>query len=172
MIQLAANEGYVDEENTIECPRPQRHTSAAEADASEDIANGIQEPTPGPSYASANLMDLMEALRLTQLKIVKLADDIQQMKQMLNGVLSREAAKPMSHLHHSRSSPERQQRSDPDILQPTAATSRPQPAAASANRQASNGRHIDNIYCDKSTASYKEAFIYPNITIFVCLLLV
>ena len=142
VMQLASSEHHTDEEKTNECPHPQRHTSAAKAVTLEDIANGIQEPIPGPSYVSASLMDLMEALRLTQLKIEKLADDIHQMKQMLNGVLGREAAKSMSHLHHSRGSSDRQQRSNPNILQPTADTTRrPQPAAAHVNRQVSNGKY-------------------------------
>ena len=38
------------------------------------------EPIPGPSFASVTLMDVMEALRLTQLKTDKVADDLQEIK--------------------------------------------------------------------------------------------
>ena len=38
------------------------------------------EPIPGPSFASVNLMDLMEALRLTQLKVDKISKDLTELK--------------------------------------------------------------------------------------------
>ena len=47
------------------------------------------EPIPGPSFASVTLMDVnvMEALRLTQLKMDKVADDLQEMKHVFQTLL-------------------------------------------------------------------------------------
>ena len=47
----------------------------------------IHDSTPGPSFISANLSDVMEAVRFTELKIDKLADEIRQLKQMFHSAL-------------------------------------------------------------------------------------
>ena len=49
---------------------------------SSEPSTGPMDPEaiPGPSFASVNLMDLMEALRLTQLKIDKISNDLLELK--------------------------------------------------------------------------------------------
>ena len=153
MPQLAGNEDHINEERSSENP-PQRPMSDVEEGTPEETVTwtGTEDPTPGPSYISANLMDLMEAVRLTQVKIERLTGDVRQVKQMLNEVISREAVKSVPHLYPSRSPPDQLTRSrspaiphrrgDPMILHQSPATAdRPQPASAHAGRRVSHGRH-------------------------------
>ena len=163
MLQLAGSGDHINEERSSENP-PQRPKSDVEEGTPEETVTwtGTEDPTPGPSYLSANLMDLMEAIRLTQVKIESLTGDVRQVNQMLNEVISREAVKSVPHLHQSRSPPDQLTRSrsppdqltrsrspaiphrwgDPMILHPSPATAdRPQPASAHAARRVSHGRH-------------------------------
>lgn len=60
-----------------------------------------QEPTPGPSFVSASMMDVMEALRLTQLKIDKVSNDLQALTLLFHQFL------PQNDLHRSPPTPTR-----------------------------------------------------------------
>ena len=62
------------------------------------------ETTPGPSFASATLMDVMEALRVTQMKIDRLACDLIDVKKALHAMQSSEAKQPGPGTHQSSSS--------------------------------------------------------------------
>ena len=45
-----------------------------------------QDSPPGPSFISVNLMDVMEAVRITQLKVDRLSNDMDQIKQLLQAL--------------------------------------------------------------------------------------
>ena len=81
------------------CP-PDLSANTVSANASDNNIHSLllpkeQEPTPGPSFVSASMMDVMEALRLTQLKIDKVSNDLQALTLLFHQFL------PQNDLHRS-----------------------------------------------------------------------
>ena len=52
------------------------------------------EAIPGPSFATVKLMDVMEALRLTQLKLDKVSGDVDELKKLIQNLPSHDNHKP------------------------------------------------------------------------------
>ena len=77
-------------------PERQRGSSRSEDDGSSGTSaralrsHADPEAAPGPSFLSVSMMDLMEALRLTQLKIDKVADDLEQLKETFQTLASQD----------------------------------------------------------------------------------
>ena len=53
-----------------------------------------EEPLPGPSFISVSMMDVMEAVRLTQLKVDRLTEDLDQVKQLLRALQPQDRPRP------------------------------------------------------------------------------
>ena len=73
----------------------------AAADIPYTYLHSEPESIPGPSFMTASLMDVMEALRITQLKMDKVSNDILEMRQEIRKIahgLDQRAAPPMGHL--------------------------------------------------------------------------
>ena len=66
------------------------HSSTSTEDTSTQHLRAEPEPIPGPSFASVNMMDIMEALRLTQLKIDNMANDVAEIKGVVQTLLARD----------------------------------------------------------------------------------
>ena len=86
--------------------QPSKQSPSLKESSQRQTGDSERETIPGPSFVSANLMDVMEALRLTQLKIDKLADDIQQMREEFRATLRQEARRAESLPHQSPPSPD------------------------------------------------------------------
>ena len=54
------------------------------------------EPIPGPSFASASMMDVMEALQLTQLKLNQVSSEVAELRKAFQTVLSQNDYRQMS----------------------------------------------------------------------------
>ena len=66
-------------------------TNAADA---WDLTHTEPEAIPGPSFTSVSLMDVMEGLRLTQLKVDKVSDELGEMKHLLHTLLRQQTQTP------------------------------------------------------------------------------
>ena len=81
----------------------------APADLPDAAINTSSEPIPGPSFLSVTLMDVMEALRMTHLKMDKLSNDLQEMRQEFQTVLHRSEQTPAPIAGHADSTPQHRQ---------------------------------------------------------------
>ena len=52
------------------------------------------EPIPGPSFMSASIMDVMEALRVTQLKLDRVSNELAELKQALRAMIPGDDRRP------------------------------------------------------------------------------
>ena len=117
------------------------------------------EMTPGPSFASATLMDVMEALRLTQMKIDQLASDLVDVKKAVHAMQSLSGKQSGPGTHQSSSSLATVSHHDCDShLQPTV-SERHQAAPPSESRQ----KHLQDsctqreLHSNKTTSSRHAA---------------
>ena len=68
--------------------------NAADSRAGHGSCDPLPEPIPGPSFLAVNLMDVMEAVRLTQLKLDKVSSDLIEVKQAVQILLLRDTRSP------------------------------------------------------------------------------
>ena len=73
--------------------RSSRHNRTSQHH-SEPLSSVEPEPVPGPSFMSVSLMDVMEALRLTQLKLDQVSEDVADLKQVIRTVLPENGGRP------------------------------------------------------------------------------
>ena len=73
---------------------PHRATSTCRDDVIIQPPSGEPEPVPGPSFMSVSLMDIMEAIRLTQLKLDQVSKDIAHLKQTFQAVWPQDDGRP------------------------------------------------------------------------------
>ena len=71
------------------CPPGRSTTAAADVHTEPDAI-------PGPSFLSVSLMDVMEGVRLTQLKVDKVADELSEVKSLLQVLLSQQTTPVLS----------------------------------------------------------------------------
>ena len=72
----------------------------AQEDKPGSVAHPPSEPLPGPSFISVTLMDVMEAIRMTQVKMDKLADEVSQVRQQLRTLQAQDRSRSGHSLTH------------------------------------------------------------------------
>lgn len=70
----------------ISKPAPHQTSPPADRDTPGSAAHSPSEPLPGPSFISASLMDVMEAVRMTQVSLDHLVKEVSQLKQLVQSL--------------------------------------------------------------------------------------
>ena len=108
----------------------------------EDPASQAAEPSteslPGPSYIAVNLMDVMEAVRLTQMKVDRLSEDLAQVKRLLGTLQPQCSCGPASPRRREQASPGRREQASPGRREP-ASSRRREPAESGERSPTASG---------------------------------
>ena len=131
--------------------QPQETSTAAEPNSEPDpkspppedpprqAAEPSTESLPGPSYISVNLMDVMEAVRLTQMKVDRLSEDLAQVKQLLGTLQPQSSCESASPGRREFASPRRREHASPRRRE-HASSGRREHASSRRREQASSRR--------------------------------
>ena len=129
------------------------HPLAPTDDTPVQLHHAAPESIPGPSFMSVNLMDVMEAVRLTHLKIDKVSNDLEEMKQVFQTLLHQDDRRPNPSLVLSGPvSQDRQivaeaQRQDADKTTSSLSISKPEPEPDLLIIGDSNVRRLETSNC-------------------------
>ena len=107
-------------------------------DPPRQAAEPSTESLPGPSYIAVNLMDVMEAVRLTQMKVDRLSEDLVQVKQLLGTLQPQCSCGPASPRRREQASPRRREQASPRRREP-ASSRRREPAESGERSPTASG---------------------------------